>query len=357
MSYLYKKGDRWCIQFRFQGRRFNRSLGIRCKSGKKEVHRDIAQRKQLEIDLDLRQRKFPGYFSNHKMESMMLYDFIEEFMKTIRSQKARYQPTTLSHYHYSFRHLKKILPVDMPLEQIDRRLVQKEIIPYLYRNYAHNTVRGTLIDLRAAFNTALDWEYLSENPFAKVKTKRKKTLPKFCSPDEIEIMRRYFAAPSLPSWQGDIVFLILNTGLRREEVAGSRNKSGLDWDRHVFLDIEAIKLPGKGDRERVIPLVDEAKEILRNRPRRPKLSKVFHEIRTYEALESAFYRMKQRTGLTGDIHQLRKTFASSWAMQGKSPYQLMEILGHESLETVMIYYSLSPEWIQQGKKDFKGFKR
>lgn len=82
---------------------------------------------------------------------------------------------------------------------------------------------------------------------------------------------------------------------------------------------------------------------------------MFYEIKNYEALESAFYRMKQRTGLGGDVHQLRKTFASAWAMQGKSPYQLMEILGHESLETVMIYYSLSPEWIAKGQ-EFKGFK-
>jgi integrase/recombinase XerD len=155
-------------------------------------------------------------------------------------------------------------------------------------------------------------------------------------------MAEYFAQQKIPSWQGDAVFLVLNTGLRRSEILH------LDWGKNVYLDNEQIIFSGKGDKDRVVPLNNDAVKILLNRPRNKKDTRVFWEIGSKDAINSMWKKMRTRTGLTGTFHELRKTFAL-WVINGGSLEHLREILGHEDYDTVKIYATLSPESVHKYK--------
>lgn len=351
MSHIRPDKNRWMYYYYWNGKLRNRSLGIRCRDRRGNlVNRKLAEKLQAELDYDLQQPAFdPAQWRRRPARLLTVGEFFDEYLKHIRQQVNRYKIKTTEHYEFTFRLFRGFMLRDRPLAHIDRRFIDREYLPWLYENYTWNTARGCLIDLRSAFNVAVKWGYLESNPFAGVNTRRKKTVPRFYTREEIEIMREYFSRPAIPPWQGDMVFLCLNTGLRREEVVS------LTW-RQVFPDLRAIILPGKGDKERVIPLFPEAMGIILRRPRSEESERVFWEIRNYEAFRAAFERMRQRTGLGGNIHQLRKTFASHWAMQGKNPYRLKEILGHESLSTTLIYYALSPESLHgHAEEDFRGF--
>ena len=220
--------------------------------------------------------------------------------------------------------------------------MDREVLAYLEDNYAAATIRHHMINMRSAFSKAVEWGYIQDNPFSGMVPKREKKTPRYFTPEEIETIRQYLLSPEIPKWQYDIIFLALNTGLRRAELFNLR------WDEHVDLDREALHFPGKGRKERIVPLNDSALEILR---RRKTFShrRVFWEIESIYSINSAWRRLKARTGIKGRFHDLRKTFASYYIMEGGSLEHLMEILGHEDYETVKIYEALSPESIQRNK--------
>jgi integrase len=345
MSHIYAKDLTWYISFYFKRKQYKKSLGIRArlkKQSKTTINKAVALEKQMEIDVDLKQGVYPTYFTKVQIHEISLHDFLDEFEVFTKDQTHHYGKNSQDHYKYAFKRIKKALPVDMPLQDMNKKIIDKQLITYLHRNYAYNTVRGTLIDLKAALNCAMEWEYIAKNPLEGVSTKRKKTIPKFYKLEEIDKMRDYFDRPDIPDWQGDIVFLILNTALRKEEAVN------LTWE-NIYWDLEAAIFPGKG-REGIIPLNDAALKILRNRPQSPKKNiRVFWEINTISAFNSAFRRMKDRTELGGNIHQLRKSYASHFAMQDGPLLKLKDNMRHEDMSTVLVYAALSKKSLSDSK--------
>ncbi len=343
MSSIFPRGDRWYISFRHQKRQHCFSLGIRCRMGKRKINEQIAVKMQAEIDLDLRRGKFPELLQKKGSAAPSLYEFFAEYTAWQRQQTTRFKPKTVEHYENSFAVIKRIITRDIGLDQIDERMISKQIQPYLFEHFSKHTCRGILGDMRAAYNVAAKWYDLPENPFSGMVNKVPPTVPEFYTREEIEIMRQYFANPALPQWQGDIVFLILNTGLRRFEAFD------LEW-KHVHLDMELIIITGKGDKHRIAALNDAAMAILRRRfADRDIANRVFYEVEKVDAFKSAFTRMKNRTGLTGNIHRLRKTYSTLFANSDGNLLALRENLGHESINTTMIYAALTQARLLESK--------
>jgi integrase len=140
-----------------------------------------------------------------------------------------------------------------------------------------------------------------------------------------------------------MVFFDLNTGLRKSELLN------LEWNKHVDLINEQLIFPGKGDKDRVVPLNTHALSVLQKRPRHIYNQKVFWEIKNQIAIDSMWKTMRKRTEIKGRFHDLRKTFASYYVMNGGSLERLREILGHEDYGTVKIYETLSPDSLHRDK--------
>lgn len=343
MSSLECKGNRWYIIFYFGKSRYKRSLKLKCRSGKREMNRKIAEQLQSEIDADIARGIFPTHIERRQQQSVTFYGFLDEFAAFIRKQKSRYKPRTVEHYDYTFSIMRKIVRPDVPLQAITRQKVAKDVHPPIFADFSSHSARGILADMRSAFNHAVEWQYIAENPFAGMVPKPPKTVVDFFELPEIEIIREYCNRPDVPDWQGDWIFLTLNTGLRKMEALT------LEWS-HIRMDAELMFVTGKGDKRDPVPLNSAALAILRERPRRGDSPRVFWEIDSKSGLESAWRRLRQRTGISGGIHKLRKTYSSHLALKNENLLKIRDRLRHSDVETTLIYTKLNAAAFHEGKE-------
>jgi len=145
-----------------------------------------------------------------------------------------------------------------------------------------------------------------------------------------------------------IVHLMLLCGLRSKEVLE------LELADVVFAD-GRVRVRGKGERERMVPLPDPLATILRQylgleRPRRcsePRLFVVLQgrrrgEPMTAAGLRSLFRHRRRRAALAiANAHRFRHTFGADMARAGVRLPVLQRLMGHADLRTTLGYIELS----------------
>ena len=146
-----------------------------------------------------------------------------------------------------------------------------------------------------------------------------------------------------------IVGLMLLHGLRSCEV--------LALNRDDLLLSEAqIRVPGKGNKVRLLPLAPETVELLDHylRLERPAHCGValFVSLKggarggrmTPEGLRSLFRHHRQTTGVThANPHRFRHTFATDMIRAGISLPALMQLMGHAQIQTTLVYVQLTAQ--------------
>ncbi len=143
-----------------------------------------------------------------------------------------------------------------------------------------------------------------------------------------------------------IIVLFLATGIRLSELVG------LTLDRvNLEHSGRSIKVKGKGNRERIIPLTDEAVSILENylKTRPAVSSQHFFISRLGEQLcaRSVYGLVKKYLKATGinknkmAVHSLRHTFGTSMMNKGVNIVVIQELLGHKQIETTRRYLHIN----------------
>jgi site-specific recombinase XerD len=154
---------------------------------------------------------------------------------------------------------------------------------------------------------------------------------------------------SFSTWRDlAIVALMLLCGLRSREVI-ELHLMDLDFDE------PQIRVCGKGDKERTVPLPSEVVHFLRRyleleRPRNADdtllvslKGKKRGQAMTPAGLRSLFRHHRRVTRIEkANPHRLRHTFASKLAGAGISLPALMELMGHADIKSTMRYVQLSP---------------
>jgi integrase/recombinase XerD len=155
---------------------------------------------------------------------------------------------------------------------------------------------------------------------------------------------------SLRSWRDlSMAALMLLCGLRSREVIG------LDLDDLNLLEGQ-IRVRGKGDKDRVVPLPPAVASPIRAYLdiERPSTSseKLFLTLKgprrglplTPAGLRMIFrYHRKRSRVLKANPHRFRHTFGADMARAGISLPALMHLMGHRSIRTTMLYVELSPK--------------
>ena len=145
-----------------------------------------------------------------------------------------------------------------------------------------------------------------------------------------------------------IVGLMLLQGLRSQEVR--------DLNRDDLLLPEAqLRVPGKGNKPRLLPLAPEAIQLLDHylRLERPDVSTapLFVSLKgrargarmTPAGLRSLFRYHRRTTGVKlANPHRFRHTFASDMLHAGVSLPALMRLMGHAHIQTTLIYVHVTP---------------
>jgi integrase len=142
----------------------------------------------------------------------------------------------------------------------------------------------------------------------------------------------------------------LGTGLRRGEICSLRWQAVSLEDSMV--DVRPTEdFSSKSGRERRVPLVGRAKEVIQTLDREDLAANalVFRGAtggpvgEGYLSARLRFYR--KMAGLPRELsfHSLRHTFASWFVRRGGDLYRLKEIMGHADMKTTMNYAHLRPD--------------
>ena len=213
-----------------------------------------------------------------------------------------------------------------------------------------------LSDIKAALNKAIQWEIISNNPANKIKKIKEQPRKRFL--DEAELQRLFQTMHSLEenhTWAYkykeciDAVKLALFTGCRKGELLSTK------WQN---IDLESLPPKWtkphettKQDEWEVVPLSEECVNVLKDRKTRNEQRSnpspyVFPEPGNPDnhmmELKHSWTTLRKKANLQNfTFHDLRHTFASHMAIQGKSLYVIGKMLGHKNAQTTQRYAKLN----------------
>jgi integrase len=183
--------------------------------------------------------------------------------------------------------------------------------------------------IQAALNTALERGF-TEEPLKIKRVKTPKKLPRILTPAEREAILVNAMENDFEVYR--IILFTLWTGCRREEVLR------LKWsDVHLGEDSWCV-LRGKGDKERMVPLLSGALDAVGE----PKdLGAVFHQFHK-DTLSHRFKWVARACGIEDvRFHNLRHSAATQMIESGIIGEVVQRILGHADYRTTQIYVNLS----------------
>jgi site-specific recombinase XerD len=197
------------------------------------------------------------------------------------------------------------------------------------RKLAPATIGRKLAAVRAFLRHALGKERVPDASFA---PRRPLRLPDAPRPEEID--------RALDALDGDGPLAVRNrTLVELVYSAGLRSQEAVDLDlADVEFDQELVHVRGKGGKERVVPLGEEASHRLAVylREVRPQLSRgaenaLFVSVRGHRLDTSTLRRLLPHP------HRLRHAFATHLLEGGADLRTIQELLGHSSLSTTQMY--------------------
>lgn len=268
----------------------------------------------------------------------------------------------------TFKHFESYFAGKMKLSMITQREAEKFLeslkkrAPKGYRVYFRN--------LKAAFNKALDWGHISENPFSKIKLpKSQANKPEFITEKELDKIMKWIESKAFKKGCpinkrkslliiGDVIKTAFYTGMRLSEV------NNLRWE-NVSIPKKIIIVGGnnfttKSRKQRVIPLENNIIEMLNRRNQNSKSKNDFvysingRRIFSNDYISKTFKKICREIGIDEMIrfHSLRHSFASNLAQRGVSPFQLKELLGHSSVSTTERYSHLNIDSLREAINKF-----
>ena len=186
---------------------------------------------------------------------------------------------------------------------------------------------------------------LENNPSVTLKVmKTGKRLPSFLKEEQT---KELMAAEEEDTWKGRTEKLLLeilyNAGIRVSELVNLKEK-------HLDSQRSALKVLGKGNKERMVPLKPEMLKILIDY--RNSKKKVFEDFDTEYLLvnskgkrlntQYAYRAVKHLVGQLSTTskkhpHLMRHTFATQLANNGADLNAIKELLGHSSLAATQVY--------------------
>ncbi|MFA5669011.1 MAG: site-specific tyrosine recombinase XerD [Balneolaceae bacterium] len=194
--------------------------------------------------------------------------------------------------------------------------------------------------------------------------KKAKMLPEVLSAEEVEAL---LDTPNLETPAGirdkAILETLYGTGMRVSEL------TGLEVDR-MFFEIGFIRVIGKGNKERLVPVGEIAQDALSNylegvrplffKPSKADKSKnkVFLNQRGGALTRMSIWNIVQKAAREADLekpvypHIFRHSFATHLLEGGADLRAVQEMLGHSSILTTEIYTHIDRSFLHQVHKEF-----
>ena len=244
----------------------------------------------------------------------------------------------------------------MELDQVDARFVQQFLIFINDFSISPFTQARLLSGLRTFF-AFVQIEYgRKDNPTELLESPRlNRKIPVVLNIEEIDAL---IAAIDLSTLEGmrnkAILEVLYGCGLRVSELVTLRISN-------LYLDVEFIKVEGKGNKERLIPIGQQAIKYLKIyldeiRPHIPvqqgsedivflnRRGRQLSRVMVFLIIKD----LAQKIGLNKAIspHTFRHSFASHLVEGGADLRAVQDMLGHESITTTEIYTHIDKDYLQ-----------
>ena len=198
-------------------------------------------------------------------------------------------------------------------------------------------------------------DLINENPLEFISLpKLKKTLPNALTEEEISMLLKFIPKNALEYRNKAMIELLYSSGIRVSELI---NIKLYDLD----LINATIKIMGKGNKERILPIGEYACDILKqyiDNYRNEILNNtnsdyLFPSKKSEHITRNAFFIILKETakkvGIKRDFspHTLRHSFATHLLDNGADLRSIQELLGHSDISTTQIYTHVSNKHLRE----------
>jgi len=236
------------------------------------------------------------------------------------------------------------------LAAVDTRVVRAYLARLHQRRLSKATIARKLAAVRSCFRFLARRGALEVNPARQVRSPRLgRRLPSFLPKDETTQLLDATPEPTVAGARDRaLIELLYASGLRVAEGCGL-DRDDLDEARRT------VRVVGKGDKERVVPVGEAALEALaaylalRGRHRGPLFLNARGGRLTPRSAHRIVKRLARRAGISQRVtpHTLRHSFATHMLGEGADLRLIQELLGHSRLSTTQRYTHVSPEHLMR----------
>jgi len=287
---------------------------------------------------------------------------VSECCNLFLSYMADKSPNTVKNYRVDFNQFIKIVG-DKNINEITKADIAKFRMTLQMQNKKSSTIARKLASVNSLFKYLMDLELVNSSPITKShRPKVSQKIPSALSNEEVKKI-----IDALDSIQDKaIVVLFLTTGLRSSELLSikksniivERNGQTFSIDRLIEGevkegDIAYIRVIGKGDKEREVPITGKPLEIL------VQYLKSINEFLddneyifpiSYHLLWRKIKNIGKKLAITLHPHKLRHTAATMALSSGAELRVIQELLGHASPVTTARYAKVGQKQLLKATK-------
>lgn len=241
------------------------------------------------------------------------------------------------------------------IESVHYGMIRSWIVDLKSKQQEARTINRKLSTLRSYYKYLVKTQQLHENPMEEhqpLKTAKRVQVP--YSQDEIRqlLERQRYPEHYEGSLQFTLIALFYYTGIRRQELIHLRREG-------ISADKSNLKVLGKRNKERIVPIVGDLKIILEHYDQAKKeaglpdseyylLSSKGHKLTEKFVYETVnFYLKGVTTKIKKSPHMLRHSFATHLLDNGADLNAVKELLGHASVAATQLYTNSSLEQLQK----------
>lgn len=285
-------------------------------------------------------------------------ELVEDYIRYLLIDQGK-SDNTISSYNFDIQKFIDYLERNgiREVNSIDHQTIELFLVFVKNQEYSLSTTNRIISSLRQFFLYLVREQVIDSNPMALIGNVRsKESLPDVLSSKKIE---KLIAAPDITTNNGirdrALLELMYATGLRVSEVTDLKISD-------IHLDLGFIQTIGKGDKERIVPIGEEATFWLK------KYLEEVYPIYSKNKIDTQSMFLTQRgkfftrqgiwknikkyskiAGINEDVspHMLRHSFATHLLENGADLRLVQELLGHSDISTTEIYTHISKHRLQE----------
>ena len=280
-------------------------------------------------------------------------NLVDDFLRYVETER-RLSSYTVRSYRHDITHFIEWLgqtPDTFDANSIDREIIE-DWLEYLIEEeeYRSSSLNRALASLRSFWKWMLSHGHLERDVLSTIRQQRlPRRLPTFVPDSRMDDVVKD-VVEDLQSEDFDrvrdalVVTLFFTLGLRLSELHGAD-------DGDISADFRYIRVMGKGNKMRVVPIIGAVGEILKKYFSLKSSQNICIAQKKALILSSKGERLSQRTmqriverrlrasGVQGKSspHVLRHTFATHLLNRGADLREIQELLGHSSLKATQVY--------------------